>query len=91
MVFFLKSDEGVKEYKKINFPYPETVADKNYEEFLKKTSKGPDGINQTIILSVGRIQSSFVNEEHNKDIADDAVLAGEKKREYIQWNQIEKT
>ena len=41
---YFKSQEGLAEYEKIGWPYPEEIYDKNYETFLKltKNTKGKD-------------------------------------------------
>lgn len=42
MTNYWKSDEGLKEYKKIDYPYPTTEYDKDFDLFLKKTEVNAD-------------------------------------------------
>jgi hypothetical protein len=40
-VKYLKSKEGVEEFKKAGISYPDNYLDKHYEDFLERTPAGP--------------------------------------------------
>jgi hypothetical protein len=90
MTHYWESPEAIEAYKSVGLTYQKTVWDYNYKQFLEKTRESPEELNQKIILNVRRVQSPFVDEKHNKDIEDEAVLSGEKLREYITCDILER-
>jgi hypothetical protein len=90
MTHYWESPEAIEAYKSVGLTYQKTVWDYNYKQFLEKTRESPEELNQKIILNVRRVQSPFVDEKHNKDIEDEAVLSGEKLREYITCDMLER-
>lgn len=90
MTHYRESPEAIEAYKSVGLTYQKTVWDYNYKQFLEKTRESPEELNQKIILNVRRVQSPFVDEKHNKDIEDEAVLSGEKLREYITCDILER-
>lgn len=65
---FRKSEEGVKAYQQLGLQYPTLASDLIYEDFLKVTKRYE--LNRTLLTSVIRVQSQFVNEEQNPGIDD---------------------
>jgi hypothetical protein len=83
-----KSEEGLKAYQQINYLYPFKMWDQLYENFLKMTEYST--INQEIMLDCKRVQSYYVDEKDNPNIEDEKMLSGEKPREYIVFDLLEK-
>jgi hypothetical protein len=61
--WYYKSDEQVAAYKAIGLQHPDQVFDQNYNEFLMKTAKSPEELNQNIIHSMARVQTETGEEK----------------------------
>jgi hypothetical protein len=57
---YVKSKEGIAEFKKAGVPYPDNYLDKHYEEFLERTPAGPENPfthkNKTRVSAIIRVR-----------------------------------
>ena len=73
---FCRSDEGVKEFKKVGLEYPNDLSDNLYEEYLKQTHKSPKDQTKVEIRNIRRVVlpdgSQYVVHDH-EDIRLDMI------------------